>query len=101
MGRTGRSSHPAGNGNLAVSLRGNRSWSLFEVLNASGRDFAFRMLRDATTLSVRLSPSTTASFEVFGSAAIVDQCYNHVEDDFGGLGSVRQPGLGGPPVPIR
>ena len=55
--------------NLAASLRGNRSWSLFEVLNARGRDFVFRMLRDATTLSVRLSPGTTASFEVFGSAA--------------------------------
>ena len=87
--------------NLAVSLRGNRSWSLFEILSARGRDFVFQMLRSATTLSVRLSPSTTASFEVFGSAAIVDQCYNHVEDDFGGLGAPRQPGGGGGPLPIR
>ena len=88
--------------NIAVSLRGNRSWSLFEVLNAGGRDFVFRTLRSAAELSVRMSPSTTASFEVFGSGGIVSECLNHVEDDFGGLGSPRQPGAsGGPLIPIR
>jgi len=28
--------------NIAVSLRGNRPWSLFEILNARGRDFVFQ-----------------------------------------------------------
>ena len=86
--------------NIAVSLRGNRSWSLFEVLTARGRDSVFQMLRRAARLSVRVSPSATTSFEVFGSAATVTQCYDHVEDQPGGLGSPRQPGLGGPPIPI-
>ena len=86
--------------NLAVSLRSNRSWSLFEVLDAKGRDSVFQMLRRSARLSVRLSPSETASFEVFGSGAIVTQCYNHVEDEPGGLAPPRQPGGGGPPLPI-
>lgn len=86
--------------NIAVSLRGNRSWSLFEVLNTRGRDFVFQMLRSAARLSVRVSPSATASFEVFGSDRIVNQCYNQVEDEPGGLAPPRQPGGGGPPVPV-
>ena len=86
--------------NIAVSLRGNRSWSLFEVLNARGRDSVFQMLRRAARLSVRVSPSATTSFEVFGSAAVVTQCYNHVEDEPGGLAPPRQPGGGGPPIPV-
>ena len=86
--------------NLDISLRSNRSWSLFEVLNARGRDSVFQMLRSAARLSVRVSPSKTASFEVFGSAVIVTQCYNHVEDELGGPAPPRQPGGGGPPLPI-
>ena len=86
--------------NIAVSLRSNRSWSLFEIVTARGRDSVFQMLRRAAWLSVRASPSETTAFEVFGSAAIATQCYNHVEDQPGGLAPPRQPGGGGPPLPV-
>ena len=61
--------------NIAVRLAGGYFLS---IASGSGRDFLFRMLRNAARLSVRVS-GQEFSFDVFGSDAIVSQCLQQQE----------------------
>ena len=61
--------------NIVVRLSGGYFLS---IASGSGRDFLFRMLRNAARLSVRVSDQEL-SFEVFGSDAIVSQCLQQQE----------------------
>ena len=61
--------------NIAVRLSGGYFLS---IASGSGRDFLFRMLRNAARLSVRVSDQEL-SFDVFGSDAIVSQCLQQQE----------------------
>ena len=82
--------------NVPVQLHGNLQWSSFGVVSGTGRDFVFKMLRNAARVFVRVSREVNTSFEVFGSDGIVTQCQNHIEDEPGGPAPPRQPGSGGP-----
>ena len=62
--------------NIAVRRQGGGYFLAIE--SASGRDFMFRMLRAAVSLSVRVADQEL-SFEVFGSDAIVSQCLQQQE----------------------
>lgn len=67
----------------------------YTVQVAGGRslDFTLAMLRSASSLYVRAS-GEAASFAVFGSAAIVEQCVEQMEDRTAGMSrSQEQPSL--------
>lgn len=69
--------------------------SPYTVQIAGGRslDFTLAMLRSAFSLYVRAS-GESASFPVFGSAAIVEQCVEQMEDRAAGMSrSQEQPSL--------
>ncbi len=62
--------------NLAVRSLGGGYF--LTVDSASARDFMFRMLRSAVSLTVRMADQEL-SFEVFGSDQIVSQCLQQQE----------------------
>lgn len=62
--------------NVAVRRQGGGYFLAIE--SASGRDFLFRMLRNANLLNVDVS-GQELSFEVFGSDQIVSQCLQQQE----------------------
>jgi hypothetical protein len=69
--------------------------SPYTVQVAGGRslDFTLAMLRSASSLYVRAA-SESASFAVFGSATIVEQCVEQMEDRAAGMSrSQEQPAL--------
>ena len=66
---------PGGRRNITVRPAGGYFLS---IASGSGRDFMFRMLRNAASLSVRVS-GQELSFDVFGSDAIVSQCLQQQE----------------------
>ena len=73
--RVGVRGVPGERRNIVVRLSGGYFLS---IASGSGRDFLFRMLRNAARLSVRVSDQEL-SFEVFGSDAIVSQCLQQQE----------------------
>lgn len=67
---------PGGRRNIAV--RQQAGGYFLSIASGSGRDFLFRMLRNAAGLSIRVS-GQEFSFDVFGSDAIVRQCLQQQE----------------------
>ena len=64
-----------------------------QVTGGRGLDFTLAMLRRASSLYVRAS-GESASFAVFGSAAIVEQCLEQMEDRAAGMSrDTDQPAL--------
>lgn len=61
--------------NIAVQPVGDR---VLRLASGHGRNFVLRMLRDASSLSVRAS-GQRVGFNVFGSDAIVSQCIQQQE----------------------
>ena len=61
-----------------IAVRAVGGGYLLQIASASGRDFIFRMLRSAASLSVTVEDRRD-SFEVFGSDSIVSQCLQQQE----------------------
>ena len=67
---------PGGQRNIAV--RWQSGGYFLAIASGPGRDFMFRMLRNAASLTVRAG-SRQLSFDVFGSDQIVSQCLQQQE----------------------
>ena len=64
-----------------------------QVAGGRGLDFTMAMLRTASSLYVRAS-GQASTFAVFGSATIVEQCMEQMEDRAAGMSrSQEQPAL--------
>ena len=61
-----------------IAVRAQAGGYFLGIASGSGRDFLFRMLRNAVSLSVRVAEQEL-SFEVFGSDQIVSQCLQQQE----------------------
>jgi len=62
--------------NIPVAPIGDR---MLQIAGGRGLDFTLELLREAANLSVRAG-GESASFEVFGSASIVAECVDQIED---------------------
>ncbi|MYK88589.1 MAG: hypothetical protein F4018_09755 [Acidobacteria bacterium] len=67
---------PGGQRNVAV--RWQAGGYFLAIASGSGRDFMFRMLRNAASLTVRVG-DRELSFDVFGSDQIVSLCLQQQE----------------------
>ena len=67
---------PGGQRNIAV--RWQSGGYFLAIASGSGRDFMFRMLRNANQLTVRVN-DRELSFDVFGSDQIVSECLQQQE----------------------